>query len=405
MNHEVFTEDCTEEAYNLTKELSKWHRLVGTDGEKAARQWICEQFEKNGITMIREKFTTSDYAINFVFRFTSPILAFMLMIVYLFYFYEILDGWLSLFGSIIIIFFIISMSKLIDSGFGKGDKAPFGKKYETENIIGRIDSKLSNESSKTKNIILMTHYDTKSQPFMSVVRVIIFIFGIIFGLICSIKLLGGSILKILGETISSLFWKVSLLEIVLAFLFNFFLVFNTFGNKSSGALDNASAVAISLILAKIFKKEPPNYINLQFVMTGSEELGLNGAFDYIQKHKNELDPENTYFIVIDSPNMGTNGVILTSYGLFKKEIDKNTSSLMDIVGERIGLKLKHLWLPIGAATDHIPIKKANFKVVVIVGNTFFVHTKNDTIKLIKKEGLQRSGVLCYEFIKMLDSRG
>lgn len=405
MNHDVVTADCAEEAYSYTAELSKWHRLVGSDGEQAAQEWIYQQLKDSNIEVNRERFVASDFAINIVFRFTSPILGLMLLTIYLLYFFEILDGWLSLFGSIVLILFILSMSKIIDAGFGKGKDALLGKKYETENIIGKIDAKSSKESNKTKNVIIMTHYDAKSQLFMSVIRVALFIIGILSALICSIKMLGGSILRILGESPFGSLLDVKIWQILFAFIFNFILIFNTVGNNSSGALDNASAVAVNLILAKVFKKNPPNNMNLQFVMTGSEELGLNGAFDYVQKHKNELDPENTYFIVIDSPNMGENGVLLTDYGLFKRPIDKESASLMDQVGERIGIKLKHLWLPIGAATDHIPIKKANYKVLVVVGNTSSVHTKLDSIKLINKEGLQRGAILCYEYIKMIDLRG
>ena len=72
--------------------------------------------------------------------------------------------------------------------------------------------------------------------------------------------------------------------------------FNKVGNKSPGATDNATSVGTVIALSKYFKNNPLENIDFTFLITGSEELNLGGAIDFIQKHKNELDKDTSYFI-------------------------------------------------------------------------------------------------------------
>jgi hypothetical protein len=285
----------------------------------------------------------------------------------------------------------------MNRSFGKTAAVRFGKKFITENIIGKIDA-----PDPRTTVIFLCHYDTKSQRFPGYLRVLLFISGMLWALIDGIRLLVDQIFALFATSLANTFWDVAWWDIIIAFLLNFLLIFNNVGNDSPGALDNAAAVGILLELSRIFTQQPPQSVNLRFVATGSEELGLNGAAAYVRKHS-ELNRANTYFIVYDSPSMRKALWLLTSFGVPKKPICPEISEiLLEIVREQ-AIPTKSLWLPVGAATDHLVVKQAGYKAGVITGPSPQVHTARDTIDYIKVEGLLRAGILGVEFVKKIGS--
>src|SRR5271157_2990101 len=383
-----FSEQSAVNALNSTKILSQWHRLVGTDGEKQAREWISAEFEKTGITFDREEFVTSDYAINVVFRVISPLLGFSLVFAFLVSIFRMLNGWLGVFAAAGVVLFALAQSAIMDRCFGKGENAPFGKRFSTENIIGRIDAR---EAKAT--VIFLCHYDSKSQTYPSYVRVLLFLLGATWTLVDAIRLLVNQIFSLFGAVLLGTFWDIAWWDIFIAFILNFSLIFNKVGNNSPGALDNAAAVGILLELARIYQRYPPQDLRLRFVATGSEELGLNGAAEYVRHHSTDLDRATTYFIVYDSPSMKRTAWLLTSFGVPKKVISQEISDILLKVGRDSNIPVKSLWLPIGAATDHLVITQAGYKAGVITGPSSQVHTSKDTVKFVTTEGLQRAGML------------
>ncbi|GAH44413.1 unnamed protein product, partial [marine sediment metagenome] len=136
-----------------------------------------------------------------------------------------------------------------------------------------------------------------------------------------------SLLKILftfnNPILNNILLGVSIVIGILAIL-NFF---NKVGNKSPGATDNATSVGTVIALSKYFKNNPLENIDFTFLITGSEELNLGGAIDFIQKHKNELDKDITYFINYDL--VGALGVLrnVTSHGIPKKTTSTKLNEL------------------------------------------------------------------------------
>lgn len=76
------------------------------------------------------------------------------------------------------------------------------------------------------------------------------------------------------------------------------------GEYVNGANDNASGVAAMLALADRFSKDPPEGIDLWFVATGCEEVGLTGQRHFLLNHGHELPPERTYFLNLDNIGSG-----------------------------------------------------------------------------------------------------
>lgn len=76
------------------------------------------------------------------------------------------------------------------------------------------------------------------------------------------------------------------------------------GEYVNGANDNASGVAAMMALAERFSKNPPEGLDLWFVATGCEEVGMIGQRHFLLNHTHELAPERTYFLNLDNIGAG-----------------------------------------------------------------------------------------------------
>jgi len=381
-------------AYEITKRLS-FPRLVGSEGEKRAIKVVVDEFEKGGYnTVNREKFKTSLYnwkRIELIFL-TMGILYILLAISY----YNI--PILSLVIVALIVICILKLLKISDSTkikLMKNDRYNF----ETENIYVNLKSKNS-----LVNLIFIAHYDSKSQVFSSIIRIYLIMVSVFGGLILFIVFLVLSLLKILftfnNPILNNILLGVSIVIGILAIL-NFF---NKVGNKSPGATDNATSVGTVIALSKYFKNNPLENIDFTFLITGSEELNLGGAIDFIQKHKNELDKDITYFINYDL--VGALGVLrnVTSHGIPKKTTSTKLNELFRNSSKDLGIEIKEIYFPIGAAGDHMPIVNLGYKACVLgsAGCIKYVHSKKDTMSLVSKEGLNNIFSLSIEVANRLN---
>ncbi len=410
----LFTDNDARDAYEYTKALS-YPRLVGSEGEKKTREYIFNEFNRLGVQVSREEFKCSNIPINVIFRIVSPIVGTLLLLSGIFYlidqefltelFYLIQFSPLALIFSLATFILAFLSATIQKQSFGRFTN--IGKTCITENIIGHLPAE-----NPRANLIYMGHYDSKSQLFPALLRVLLFIIGMVWAVIISFEMLIGQFMIMLGysQEISSnpyLFelFHFNIWSFVLPFLINFLLLFNTVGNKSPGALDNASAVGIILALAKkIALENPLKSLNLYFIASGAEELGLYGADAYIKKHKPEFNPKNTYFLVYDSPAMKGEQKILTGYGLPKLSTSKELNQYLMEIGKEQEIKVGSIYLPLGAATDHVPIQKNGYEVAVVVSYVKRVHSSKDDIKYITIDGLKKAAILGYELAKKIDEK-
>ncbi len=376
-------------AYRITERLS-FPRLIGTEGEKKAIEIVIDEFQKAGYKVIREEFETSFFnwiLARFIFL---PLSAILILAAYLLMISPISSIFLS------ISLLLVGMYATRFSGSGE---EPRGKKYITENIYGKLispDAKL--------DVLYMAHWDSKSQTFSSLLRIIIFIIAIFGALILSLLNIIGGIISLTGNLDPNYYWAVLISSIVVGIIASL-NVFNKTGNESPGALDNAASVGVMLELARYFKANPPTHINLTFISTGSEELNLGGANAFIRNHKNELDPVRTYFINFDG--IGGKGIIrlITSYGFPKKSSSDKLNTLFLDVAKELGIVCKSIWLPVGAWSDYMPVIKAGFEACWLAsqGSMLNVHRASDNMETISKTGLKNALLLNIGVIEKLDS--
>ncbi len=381
-------------AYEITKRLS-FPRLVGSEGEKKAIKVVLDEFEKVGYnTVNREKFKTSLYnwkRIELLFL-TMGMLYILLAISY----YNL--PILSLVIIALIVLCVLKLSKISNSNrikLMKNDRYNF----ETENIYVNLKSKNS-----LVNLIFIAHYDSKSQVYSSIIRIYLIMVSVFGGVILLVVFFVLSVLKIIftfnNLILNNILLGVSIVIGILAIL-NFF---NKVGNKSPGATDNATSVGTVIALSKYFKNNPLENIDFTFLITGSEELNLGGAIDFIQKHKNELDKDITYFINYDL--VGALGVLrnITSHGIPKKTTSTKLNELFRNSSKGLGIEIKEIYFPIGAAGDHMPIVNLGYKACVLgsAGCIKYVHSKKDTMSLVSKEGLNNIFSLSIEVANRLN---
>ena len=271
-------------AYEITKRLS-FPRLVGSEGEKKAIKVLVDEFEKIGYnTVNREKFETSLYI-------WKRIELWFLILGTLYIILAISNIIMPILSLVIIALIVICMLKLCKISDSTKIKLMKNDKYnfETENIYVNLKSKNS-----LANLIFLAHYDSKSQVFSSIIRIYLIIVSVFGGLILLVVIFVLSVLKIIfmfnNLILDNILLGVSIVIGILAIL-NYF---NKVGNKSPGATDNATSVGTVIALSKYFKNNPSENIDFTFLITGSEELNLGGAINFIQKHKNELDKDITY---------------------------------------------------------------------------------------------------------------
>lgn len=394
----TFTEQNAKNAYDFTVKLA-FPRLVGSEGEKAAQELLDKELDNIKNTYYTENLKCSAFPIGILFRILSPIGALFLLIAWLFF-----NNPIGLNNSIISLIFassgfiwILSAGSILNRSFGWIPK--IGAVYETKNFIAEITP-----TNPKAHLIYIAHYDTKSQFYPVLVRVIFFIGGFITGLLYGGRVIVGSVIFLCG-TVPSGFWAPNWVDFLIMFIWNFLLIFNSVGNRSPGAIDNAASVAILLELSKLFQADPPQNLKLSFVITAAEELGLYGAADYVRRRRTLLDPKTTFFLNYDGIGSGKN-LVLTSYGIPLKKTSQYLNNLIFEIVEEQSLKneVGKIFLPIGAATDHVPIQRAGYEVSCLVSPMARTHTSKDSLNYVKVDSLKVVGIIGFELGKKLDQK-
>ncbi len=375
-----------ENAYRITEKLA-FPRLIGSEGEKKAIKIILEEFGKAGFNPIhRDKFKTSFY-IWIVLRYMFfPIGICLVLLALSFY----INTWLPI-GVLLLNLYIakkvLDLATDCEIRYFKNEK----NNYETENIYSSVE----NNHSKAK-VVFIAHWDTKSQTFPSHIRILIFIISVFGILIMLATFLILSIIKLIVPFNSLVLNNILLSTCVVIAIISNLNYFNRTGNKSPGAYDNAAAVGTIIELAKFYRNNPKDNLDLIFLCTSSEELNLGGAKVFIQKYKNKFNKSSTYFINLDL--IGGNEMIrlITSYGIPRKVSSQKLKALFFRSAQELKIDIKDIYVPTGAWSDYMPIVQEGFEACWISSQPGLkcVHTRKDNMNLVSKEGIKNVLLLC-----------
>ncbi|MFW9895367.1 MAG: M28 family metallopeptidase [Candidatus Thorarchaeota archaeon] len=292
------------------------------------------------------------------------------------------------------------------------------KKDSSKNIYTKILAK--NQQNKRPVVIFSAHYDSISANISYRVQVLMFlIYRLIIGFyVCIIFILSIWLTLdifyiyslptniVILVSILSLFGIVTSIPIL-------YLVFNE--KPSSCSIDNASGVAILIELAKLFKKNPLENMDLYFIWTGAEEWGLKGSktfcADNIIYLNEEYDLDKSINVNIDM--VGTYIGLLDKVGLpLRRRLNKNVNNILEATANSLNIPITRFNKIIEPKSDHIVFRRCakrarkNIQVVFFHSDkdSKYIHSLRDTPDKCKSENLNGCLAICYQALKSIDSR-
>ena len=213
----------------------------------------------------------------------------------------------------------------------------------TANVVARRPATAEARST----LIVMAHYDSKSQS-------LTFPFRMGFTLLAIAGALGLALLLLPSSV--GLFELPRGAAALLAVLSSGSLVvLSTMrsGNHSPGGVDNAGSVAIVLELARVLPGEVPPDIDLVFLCTSAEEDHMIGAMRFLDAHRAQLAGRPVRALNFDGAGAPGSLVLLESYGT-GKHFAPEIADLAHRVARDAGQRLRNVWMPPAMGIDAIP---------------------------------------------------
>lgn len=347
-------------------------RRVGTDAERQAAAYIAGQFEASGLRVKREPFVVSHFPIEIGGR-----LVFLLCIALM-----LLGAWLAADWPLASAASWAAVAYLINCPWRLaryiGSRWP--PRAYSENLVGHLPTAASSPAGA--RVVFMAHYDSKSQLLPTGVRVALVSASTALAAVWAVLALTAAAGYADPLAVAGPWNGAVLVSVMLAAL-----ILNLTGNRSPGALDNASGVGVLLELAQRWRPPAGVDADVVFAATGAEEAGLDGARHFLLMHDAWWQEKPTLLINLESVGAGPRLYLAGQ---------QNCLRLAHAVAEE--LQLPHQTLRVlGAGMDHQPFVAAGLNAVSILGDvvraSFAMHSPRDSVKLIEREALRRAGLL------------
>jgi hypothetical protein len=357
---------------------------------------------------VKQPFTFSDFYSTTLMKF---LLTLNLVLVLNLLLFSYIHGALTL---VLIIFIAIVVYLII-----KGIKHPefssfwseyFGDSYNSTNIFTKIPAKKLAEKD-AGNIIVSAHIDSKSQSINTFWRVFLYKTTFYSGIIL-LGVYAFYFIILFGNLDIPFYFTIygGWIAIVLISFSNICLLFLNTHNKSPGALDNASGMAIVFELSSFFLKNPLDNFNIWFCQFSAEELGTMGARVFIDEYEKQFTRGTIFqfnFDMVSCKDHKNNQIeYIKSYGI---GMHKVYSPILDkfilLVANDNNIKVKRLHASTGAHSDTLPFRLRKYDAVDVANEaaTLYTHTIKDTPDKVDPKVLLDACFLFRETIKMIDS--
>jgi len=384
--HEHFD---AQRAFNHIAELSSMRRLAGTPGEKGAQDYVRDVFREIGIDEHDEEFSYSDAAL----KLALPAMC-------------LLIGAIGVMGSLA---FLWRSSLVIIPGAAMLLALFFGFKWSSMferfglrgsrrslNLVGEIDG-----AAASGRVLLTAHYDSKSQLMPVLVRASFFIIGYGLAVLFGIAFIALGIASAAGQ--ASLGGKAFFVVSLLPPLMILGLLFNLTGNRSPGALDDASGIAVILEVARVLADAPLENLDVTIAAFGCEEVGLCGSISYLLAHEEELRRRPFHMINYDMPFTSAGKLVLnTAFELPPVRTGRALNKAIGETAREMGIDISSIYIPVGAGADHMPWVKHGFEATSLVSAAASIHSSRDTLQKVSREGLRRAGEVSLAVLRRLD---
>jgi aminopeptidase YwaD len=287
-------------------------------------------------------------------------------------------------------------------------------KKQSGNVVGVIKPK-GGQSTK-RLLIFGGHHDTALQ--FNYLRYLKFGYYIAEGiLIIGVIVLNMGILLRLVSIIFALNWDwVNTIVMWLSWTILPVSVFIGFsfteqgknGGSVPGALDNLSAVAITLCIGRVLKRHPelqPPNTEIRLISFGCEEAGVRGSRAYVRAHEEELKKLDTTFInfeTIYDPEIvifkgDRNGTILNSREVVSQLADAAQSA-------QVPYKVNDFPFA-GGGTDATSFREKGIKAACLFGMKIpsqmmqFYHQVWDNFDQVNKAALKNALRIAVEYLR------
>lgn len=247
-----------------------------------------------------------------------------------------------------------------------------------------------------EQILLVAHYDSKSQSLSLVRRSLLLICLVLLCLIMSLLYLSASQVGLSPFPPPSR-KQMGFLSAVSA-LCALMVYRNKTFDTSPGALDDASGVGTLLALAETLKAQPPSRVKVSFLVTDAEEEGLLGAWSYGKSHAAELSSDKPYVLNLDGVGIGGR---LRLKGKFGLELAGKILQL----AKRRGIPLKRCYSLPGVLMDHLPFAWGGLEAISLFclsRKSLHIHTPKDRPDLLEERGMREVGELVLAFVQEVD---
>ena len=376
-------------------------RMVGTEGEKKIQRWLKSRISSIGFTPRSQPFQASLFRINTLQSFSNLMIAILFpLAVYLFSIHPLL--FLIPLVLIMVDIYLVSTGSI--STAQPPNVPKFVKCMDTENIYATFPNSSSSDLSDSKlHIIFMGHYDSKSTVVTGKQRILLYVGMLLSALVILLMGLAGMVLYFFNPN-----WANHLVPYLWIFAFlglitGGILTFNVVGNKSFGASDNGTAVALNLAMLQYFSEHPVEGVNFTFLFTAAEEIGLTGAYNFAKANveASRWNPKRTFVINWDLAGLPGDVMVNTGVGVPKKLTSTTMTALLDIIAQEQALPVHSLYLPIGGWHDGLPFTEYGIENITFWGKSFDIHSEKDTPEIIDEESLFKNFVVSIELVKKL----
>lgn len=377
-------------AFGHVEALAAMRRLAGTPGELEAQAYIRGAGAEVGLEMVDEEFSYSEGALKVALPATCLAIAAVSLAGSFAFKYAVAPMAIAC-GAVLLamVYFGFKWTSLFERFASSGNR-------NSVNLVGSVKAR---EPQGT--VLLGAHYDSKSQLMPVVLRAGLFLIGFLCAVLFALALIVLGILAATGADHmgSTTGFVVTLIPCALMSA----LVFNVTSNRSPGALDDASGVAVILEVARELTAHPLEGFDVRIVAFGCEEIGLCGSINYLLRHESELRASPFYMLNFDMPFTSSGNIIInTAFEFPPARTSRKLNDLIRRAGSDMGLTVRGAYLPVGAGADHMPWVKHGFEAACMVSASTSIHSSRDSIDRVSREGLRRAGELTLAVLRALD---
>lgn len=365
-----------------------------SESEKECATFYKEKLSESCDEVLIETFSARPGAYKGVFR--LPILIYFIALILYWYYpiYSIIAATISF----LIMFLGMSMAReTIDKMYSK---------KESQNVLGKI--KPTNESKQI--VIIGSHIDSNWE--FPLIRVLGYGFAIFIALnlilnaILIIMLIIRIIFLILQISQIIFFMELTIFSIFLgaipiAVIHLLFMISN---KPIIGANDNLSAMAICNELARYFKRNALNNVELWIAAFGCEEIGSKGSKAFVKKNYDDLKDSKT--IILDMVGNETNFLTIGKSEIFG--LVKMDEQMIEVIQNSAkSLMIKYNIRPLMAFTDSLSFRRKGLAATSIVSfpdssKDLYYHTREDTAEKVKYSNLVNTFKICVEVVNQID---